>query len=160
MLPLSFKEFISYYERTDFMVLYQQYITNGSFPYILQLENKEDINAYLDGIYNSIILKDVIARYHLSDVGMLDSVVRFMFDNIGNLSSSTKISNTMTSNGRKISVPSVETYLKALVESFILYKVNRYDVKGKNHLTTDSKYYVSDIGLRFYTIAKIILNLV
>lgn len=151
MLPLSFKEYVSYFdEHNDLMRLYLRYITNGSFPYILQLDNKEDINAYLEGIYTSIILKDVVARYHLSDVGMLDSVIRFMFDNIGNLSSSTKISNTMTSSGRKISVPSIETYLNALVESYILYKVSRYDVKGKHYLTTGNKYYVSDIGLRYY----------
>ena len=78
---------------------------------------------------------------------MLESVIKFMFDNIGNIFSSTKIANTMTSSGRNISVPTVENYLGALVDSFILYKVNRYDIKGKQYLTTGSKYYLSDIGL-------------
>lgn len=151
MLPLSFKEYKSASkESTDLMRLYIQYIQNGSFPYILRLEEKEDINAYLEGIYTSIILKDVVSRNNISDVSMLDSVIRFMFDNIGNLCSSTKIANTMTSAGRKISVVTVESYLQALVSSFVLYKVDRYDVKGKNYLSTGHKYYVTDIGLRYY----------
>lgn len=151
MLPLSFKEFISAMEdETDLQMKYQRYIQNGSFPYILQLSNRSDIYAYLEGIYTSIVLKDIVARYRISDAGMLDSVIRFMFDNIGNMCSATNIANTMTSNGRKISAPTVETYLSALVESFVLYRVGRYDVKGKQYLVTGNKYYLSDIGLRYY----------
>ena len=81
---------------------------------------------------------------------MLQSVVEFMFDNIGNMCSSTKIANAMTSSGRKISVPTVESYLSALTDSFILYKVGRYDIKGKQYLATGFKYYVADIGLRYF----------
>jgi predicted AAA+ superfamily ATPase len=133
---------------------YQRYIQNGSFPYILHLSRRRDINAYLEGIYTSIVLNDVVARHRISDAGMLDSVIRFMFDNIGNLCSATNIANTMTSHGRKISAPTVENYLSALVESFILYKAGRYDVKGKQHLATGSKYYLSDIGLRYYLLGS------
>lgn len=151
MLPLSFKEYMSAFEeRTDVIVKYQNYIQNGSFPYVLQLNRKQDINAYMEGIYTSIVLKDIVARHRISDAGMLDSVIRYMFDNIGNLCSSTKIANTMTSSGRKISTHTVETYLSALVNSFVLYKAGRYDVKGKQYLATGSKYYLSDIGLRYY----------
>ena len=85
---------------------------------------------------------------------MLKDVVKFMFDNIGNLCSSTNIANTITSNGRKISVPTVEKYLEALVESFVLYKVPRYDIKGKNYLTIGAKYYLSDVGLRYYLLGN------
>lgn len=81
---------------------------------------------------------------------MLESVVEFMFDNIGNMCSSTKIANSMTSKGRKISVPTVESYLSALCDSFILYKAGRYDIKGKQYLATGSKYYLADIGLRYF----------
>ncbi len=80
---------------------------------------------------------------------MLQSVVRFMFDNIGNLCSTKKIADTMTSLGRKISVHTVENYLSALCDSFILYKVGRYDIKGKQYLQTGDKYYACDIGLRY-----------
>lgn len=155
MLPLSFKEYISAFDdKTDLTMKYQRYIENGSFPYILRLTSKRDINAYLEGTYTSIILKDIVAQHRISDVMMLDSVIRFMFDNIGNLCSSTKIANTMTSAGRKISVPSVESYLSALVDSFILYKVGRYDIKRKQYLATGSKYYLSDLGLRYYLLGS------
>lgn len=81
---------------------------------------------------------------------MLESIIRFMFDNIGNLCSIKKIADTMTSDGRKITSPTVENYLSALVDSYILYKVRRYDIKGKQYLKTGEKYYVVDIGLRYY----------
>ena len=155
MLPLSFKEYMSALgDETDLQIKYQRYIQNGAFPYVLQLTRRRDVNAYLEGIYTSIVLKDIVARYRISDAGMLDSVIRYMFDNIGNLCSATKIANTMTSAGRKISAPTVETYLTALVDSFVLYKVGRYDVKGKQYLATGSKYYLSDIGLRYYLLGS------
>ena len=120
MLPLSFREYVSALGgESDLLIKYQNYIQNGSFPYILQLKRKRDIHAYLEGIYTSIILKDVMARYRISDAGLLDSVIRFMFDNVGNLSSATKIANTMTSAGRKVSSHTVEHYLTALTDSFI-----------------------------------------
>jgi predicted AAA+ superfamily ATPase len=151
MLPLSFKEYLTVVgDSTDLQMKYQNYIQNGSFPYVLQLEKRRDIHAYLEGIYTSIILKDILARYRIADAGLLDSVIRFMFDNVGNLCSATKISNTMTSAGRKIAISTVENYLTALVESFILYKASRYDVKGKQYLTTGNKYYLCDVGLRYY----------
>jgi len=151
MLPLSFKEYLSALEdKTDLMLKYQNYIQNGSFPYVVQLEKKRDIHAYLEGIYTSIILKDIMARYRIADAGGLDSVIRFMFDHVGNLCSATKIANTMTTAGRKIAISTVENYLGALTECFILYKAGRYDVKGKQYLTTGNKYYLCDLGLRYY----------
>ncbi len=155
MLPLSFKEYVSALGGTqDLQIKYRNYIQNGSFPYILQLSRKRDIHAYLEGIYTSIILKDVMARYRISDAGILDKIVRFMFDNIGNLCSATKIANTMTSAGRKVSAHTVDHYLTALVDSFILYRASRYDVKGKQYLMTGQKYYLCDMGLRYYLLGS------
>lgn len=151
MLPLSFKEYLSVLgDKTDLMLKYQNYIQYGSFPYVVQLEKKRDIHVYLEGIYTSIILKDIMARYRIADTGGLDSVIRFMFDNVGNLCSATKIANTMTTAGRKIAISTVENYLGALTGCFILYKAGRYDVKGKQYLTTGNKYYLCDLGLRYY----------
>ncbi|MFI3166439.1 MAG: ATP-binding protein [Bacillota bacterium] len=151
MLPFSFNEYLSCFEdKTDIIKKYQNYIQFGSFPYITKLENPEDKLAYLDGIYSSIVLKDIIARNKISNVGVLESLIKFMFDNVGNLCSSTKIANTMTSNGMKVSYKTIDSYLNALTESFILYKATRYDIKGKQHLSTGAKYYLSDMGLRFY----------
>jgi predicted AAA+ superfamily ATPase len=155
MLPLSFKEYISALnDRTDLIIKYRDYLENSSFPYTLELSRKKDIRAYLGGIYDSIILKDIVARRKISDIAQLDSVTRFVFDNIGNLTSSTKIAGTMISGGRKISVHTVENYLDALTESFILYRAGRYDVKGRQRLVTGVKYYLSDIGLRYYLLGN------
>ena len=156
MLPLSFKEYCSAFPKsTETRRLYRDYLVNSSFPYTLELRgNRELIRDYLDGIYSTIILKDIVARKKISDVLMLDSVIRFLFDNIGNLSSTKKIADTMVSMGRKIAVHTVEQYLSALTDSFILYRAGRYDVKGKQHLKTGDKYYLADIGLRYYLLGS------
>ena len=150
MLPLSFKEYLSAFEdKTDLTRKFRMYLENGSFPYILQLDNdKKLINDYLEGIYNTVILKDVVTRKNIKDVTVLESIVKFMFDNVGNNASVKKISDTMTSYGRKVSSPTVESYLSGLIDSFILYKVNRFDISGKQYLKTAEKYYVVDLGLK------------
>ena len=154
MLPLSFKEYISYVGESDLIMKYNKYLVNSSFPYTLNLQAKQEIRAYLEGIYNSIILKDIATRKNISDISALESIIRFMADNIGNICSSTKIANSMTSAGKKISVPTVESYLTALVDAFVLYKAERYDIKGKQYLNTGAKYYLSDIGLRYYLLGS------
>ncbi|MCL2859149.1 MAG: ATP-binding protein [Oscillospiraceae bacterium] len=150
MMPLSFKEYISAVGDTDLTKKYNNYITNGSFPYTLELKTKKERKVYLDGVYTSVVLKDIVARKRIAEVSMLDSVIRFIFDNIGNITSSTNIANTATSKGRKMSVHTVENYLSALIESFMIYKVERYDIKGKQYLGSGHKYYVSDLGFRQY----------
>ena len=155
MLPLSFKEYCSANPKnTNIASLYVAYLQNSSFPGTLELTRKQDIRTYLEGIYNTILIKDIVTRKKIADPSMLQSVVEFMLDNIGNLCSSTKIANVMTSAGRKISVPTVENYLSALCDSFVLYKVGRYDIKGKQYLETGSKYYVADIGLRYFILGS------
>ncbi len=151
MLPLSFREFIAgLNDKTDLSRKYREYIENGSFPYILELEGKKAKSIYLEGIYNSVVLKDIVSRKKILDVPVLENVIRFIFDNIGNPTSATKIANALTSSGSKTSVSTVENYLRALQESFIIYKSERYDIKGKQLLETGGKYYVADIGLRYY----------
>lgn len=155
MLPLSFKEYVSAFpEDRNIDRLYQNYIHNSSFPYTLELSRQKDIRQYLEGIFNSIILKDIVARRRFPDIAMLQSVVRFMFDNIGNLCSTKKIADTMTSAGRKITVHTVESYLTALTDSFIFYRIGRYDIKGKQYLKTGDKYYAADIGLRYIVLGS------
>lgn len=150
MLPLSFKEYVSAFpNNSNPDRLYTDYIQNSAFPYALELERPRDIRQYLQGIYDTIVLKDIVARKKFPNIEMLQSVVRFMFCNIGNICSTKSISDTMTSAGRKISVHTVESYLSSLTDSFILYKVGRYDVKGKQYLKTGDKYYAADIGLRY-----------
>lgn len=155
MLPLSFQEYMqtvpndSNLERS-----FREYQMNSSFPGALELAGRKKIHEYLAGIYNTIILKDVVGRLKITDIGILESVVKFMFDNVGNLCNTKKIADTMTSYGRKVSVHTVERYLNGLVDSFILYKVSRYDVKGKQYLKSGEKYYIADIGLRYYLLGN------
>jgi predicted AAA+ superfamily ATPase len=150
MLPLSFKEYLTAFPQNENIDrLYTDYTVNSSFPYSLNLSRAKDIKLYLQGIFDTIVLKDIVARKRFPNVAMLQSVVRFMFDNIGNICSTNKIADTMTSAGRKITVHTVESYLSALTDSFVLYKISRYDVKGKQYLKTGDKYYAADIGLRY-----------
>jgi len=150
MLPLSFKEYVSAFpENTNAERLYADYIQNSGFPYALEIKKLKDRRLYLQSIYDTIVLKDIIARKKFPDTAMLKSVTRFMLDNIGNLCSTKNIADTMTSAGRKISVHTVESYLSALTDCFILYQVGRYDVKGKQYLKTGHKYYAADVGLRY-----------
>ena len=151
MLPLSFRE---YMESTGSMddrgVKYTEYLENSSFPFTLELKGHPDeIRDYLEGLYNTIVVKDIVNRKRITDTMMLKSVLRFVFDNIGNPLSSKKIADTMTSDGRKIDVKTVEKYLEALSESYVIYQAKRYNIKGKQYLKTLEKYYVVDIGLRF-----------
>lgn len=154
MLPLSFREYISALGESDLIIKYNNYTTKGSLPYILQLNSDKEIRTYLEGIYNTIVVKDIVSRKNIPDISMLEDVIKFTFDSIGSVLSSTNIANTLTSNGRKISVPTVESYLNALVDSFVLYKAERYDIKGKKYLSSGFKYYLSDLGLRFYLLGS------
>ena len=156
MLPLSFKEYFSVCKTDNEQKEYQNYVENGGFPYTLSLENNKTlVNNYLEGIYNTVLMKDVISRNNIKDVMILDSVIKFVFDNIGQLVSTNKITNTLNSNGRNISVNTTENYLSNLLDSYIIYKVSRYDVKGKEYLKTGDKYYVCDLGLRNYLLGNI-----
>ena len=156
MLTLSFKEYYEATKSTNELKAYQEYIENGGFPYLINLNNdKTLILNYLDGIYNTVILKDVIYRNNIKDIMILDSTIKFLFDNIGNLLSTNKITNALNSNNRKISVNTIENYLTYLADSFIIYKVSRYDIKGKEYLKTGDKYYLSDIGLRNFLLGEI-----
>lgn len=151
MLPLSFKEYMeSTGSMNDRGVKYTEYLENSSFPYTLELKGQpEEIRDYLEGIYHTIVVKDIVSRNKITDVMMLKSILRFIFDNIGNPLSSKKIADTMASNGRKIDVKTIEKYLEALTESYVIYQAKRYNIKGKQYLKTLEKYYIVDIGLRY-----------
>ena len=150
MFPLSFKEFMqSQPSGMSRESVYRKYVELSSFPYVLQIEHDRDmVHEYLLGLYNTIVLKDVVSRRKIADVMMLQSVVRFLADNIGNISVIKRISDTMTSLGRKITSHTVESYVTALVDSFIFYPVQRYDAKGRQLLKAGQKLYLADIGLR------------
>lgn len=150
MLPLSFAEYVAWSgDRSDLQRKYTSYLEQSSFPYATELAGDiKAVDEYLQGIYSTVVLKDVVGRLRSVDPMMLESVLRFVFDSIGSRLSTKKIADTLTSLGRKIDTRTVERYLSAFIDSYILYRAPRYDVKGKQHLKTLEKYYVADIGLR------------
>lgn len=149
MLPLSFKEFMQISNSTNPYDAFNQYLKFGSFPFIHELNNNQiAINDYLNGIYSTILLKDIASRKKIQNITILESIIKFLMDNIGNITSTNKICNTLNSNGKNISIHTVDEYIEALKESYIIYKVNRFDIKGKEHLKSLEKYYIIDIGLR------------
>ena len=156
MLPLSFKEFTQATNLTaNLSSAYRQYIQTSSFPYVLELlESPQEINSYLEGIYNTILVKDIIDRKRISDTLILKSVTQFLFDNIGLELSSKRISDTLTSNSRKSDSKTIEKYVSALEESFIVYCATRYNIKGKEYLKSLEKYYAADVGLRNFMLGK------
>jgi len=161
MFPLSFKEYTEAYShpRPTIDDLYSRYLQYSSFPYaVSMIENNGDftnlqrtkaqIHDYLSGIYSSIVLKDVVENKKIKEVGRLEKLIKFMADNIGSETSIKKISDTMTSDGVKILPLTVESYIDAFLNSYVLYRADRYDVKGKKILKTLNKYYLVDMGLR------------
>ena len=151
MLPLSFGEYVRSTGNDDNLASkYREYISGSSFPYTLELKDRPNaLRDYLEGVYNTIVIKDIAARKKITDTMMLVSVTRFVFDSIGSRLSTKRIADTMTSFGRKVDVKTVERYLEGLMESFIIYQAKRYNIRGKQYLKTLEKYYVVDIGMRY-----------
>ena len=153
MLPLSFKEFVSGLEQRYLSLSlaekFNLYLSYGAFPFIVRYDSfgEEAVN-YLQDVYNTIILKDVVNRLKIADITSLDRVTRFMAHNIGNIFSTNKIVNTMKSAGKSIDNKTIDKYLQGLVDALFLYRVSRYNIKGKQILTNLPKYFLVDTGMR------------
>ena len=158
MLPLSFKEYVSVFkDKSDGKDrLFLEYMKNGGMPGNISIleNNPNDIDRYLDGIFSTVVYKDIMVRNNIKDKMLLESVIKFVYDNIGNSISTKKISDTLTSKGISTSNHTVENYLTAFLESFLLYKAERFDVKRKNLLARDYKYYAVDTRLRSFLLGK------
>lgn len=151
MQPLSFKEFCSGLSDSALSLneKFNRYLRFGSFPYTLRYGSSlEETQEYLRGIYNTVLLNDIVGRLGVSDVNMLEAITRFLMHNIGNRTSPTTIANTMTSNKMKIDGKTVDRYLRGLTDSLLFYKARRYNIKGKKLLTSMNKYYVCDLAMR------------
>lgn len=153
MLPLSFKEFCSGLpedmKRMNNNEKFNVYMAVGSFPYVSKFANNEkESKEYLKDIYNSILLKDVVTRLKITDITNLENITKFLLHNIGNKVSPTSIANTLKSQNKSVDQKTVDRYIKGLTDSLLIYETTRYNIKGKQFLTTGHKYYVVDIGLR------------
>lgn len=155
MQPYSFQEYVSAYpEEKDTGRLFRKYINSSSFPEAVTLaQNSEDlVNDYLQSIFDTVVIKDIAQRYKLRNVHNLHRVISFVFDSVGSYISPTNIADELNKNSsKKISHNTIIKYLNFLTKSYILYAAPRYDIKGRELLTTNEKYYVVDLGLRNIT---------
>ncbi len=157
MLPLSFKEYLeAFSDKTDISRKFRNYLRYSSFPQAIELYkiNPENINMFLDGIYNTILFKDVMQRRDINDKNILERVTKYLYDNIGNRTSIKSISDNIEGLNKKASYNTISHYVDSLIDSYLIFKVNRYDIKGKEYLKTQEKYYAIDIGLRYYMLGQ------
>lgn len=148
IFPLSFKENLSI-QRDDPQLLFRDYIKYGGFPGLVEFEKREDLaKDYLDGIYNTVVVKDILSRNNFQNISLLNMILKFMIDNVGNLVSANNIADYLSSNGQKTHVDTVLNYLEAFENAYILYKAERFNLKGKRILRSPHKYYIVDSGIR------------
>ena len=154
MMPLSFAEYRSAFpEREDDDTILNRYLIYGGLPYTTALP-EEDTADYLDGVLNTILIKDVSQRHPRFNLTSLRALLAFMADNIGNQFSLKKIADGLARNGSKLSPTTVGEYLDALTESYILYEAKPYDAKGKRLLERGGKYYLGDLGFRHLLLGR------
>jgi len=154
MLPLSFKEFMLFRHLPEEMSVegkFRQYLKYGCLPAVTTLPQEDAmINEFLRGIFNTVIVKDIVARTKSKDVELLEKLVRYVISNTGNIISYNKISGFLSSQvqGESVKSSTVASYLDTLEKAYIVYRANRFDIKGKEQLKTLSKFYVIDTGIR------------
>lgn len=157
MLPLSFKEYmLAFEDKTDISRKFRDYLRYSSFPQAVELYkvNPENINMFLDGIYNTVLFKDVMQRKRITDKNVLERVTKYLYDNIGNRTSMKSISDNIEGIEKNSSYNTISNYVDSLIDSYLVFKANRYDIKGKEFLKTQEKYYAVDIGLRYYMLGQ------
>lgn len=148
VLPLTFAEFITAYNgnKED---AWREYITYGGLPRILSQKTGEQKSKYLKDLFERTYLSDIIERHNIQRIDVLDTLVNILSSSIGSLTNPKKLSDTFISNSMKdVSINTITSYINYLLDSFLIEKVERYDVKGKQYISTPSKYYFADIGLR------------
>lgn len=148
VFPLTFSEFTTAYNGTK-EEAWKSYMMFGGLPLILNQKTDEQKRNYLISLFNTTYLRDIIERNNINRIDVLDSLINLLASSIGSLTNPKKISDTFTSNNFKdVSINTINSYLNYLIDAFLIEKVERYDVKGKKYISTPSKYYFSDIGLR------------
>ena len=148
--PLSFSEFMSFkgYLPQQRDRAFNEYLRIGSFPAAALSNNEEIIESINSGLFDSIFARDIILRGKIRNEGVFLKVAKFVMENIGNPLSANSIARTLKSQGSSVSPDTIDSYLQQMVNAFVLYQCERYDIRGKQRLTTNGKYYVADMGLR------------
>lgn len=146
--PLTFWEFMSVYDG-DVREGFKEYITYGGMPYIISKKTEKQKVQYLSNLFNNTYINDIVERKNVQRVDVLDSVINMLSSSIGSLTNPLKLANSFTSSGiGDVSDKTISKYIEYLLDSFLINKVERYDIKGKKYITTPSKYYFTDVGLR------------
>ena len=157
--PFSFKEYVKYYQTTDVNKAFDSYLEEGGMPgSYLYNKTKEKYSYINDEVFNALIVRDIIRRYKIRNVNLLNKLVDFLMDNIGNITSVRKIADTLTSNKIKTNDKTVGKYIDYLCNAFAFYRIRRYDISGKRYLTTDDKFYLSDHSFKFARLGTKNLN--
>ncbi len=147
LLPLSFEEYVSGAENQQ--DTFDQYLRYGGFPGLLELDGPSTLKRqYLEGIYHTVVVKDILARTKVSNAEMLERILRYLAMHAGSLISANKVADYLTSNGEKTYASTVTEYLRAFENTYVVYKAERYDLRGKRMLRSPNKYYLADTGLR------------
>jgi len=148
MLPLSFQEFVSTKDadKSNLKRYYNEYLQT-SFPYAISLDSSKK-QQYLEGIYSTVVLKDIVQRLTITDIATLENIIRYLYAEIGSFQNINKITNTMNSFGNKITHKTVARYMEGIEDSLLIYKAERYNVKGRKVFAGTAKYYAVDNGLR------------
>ena len=155
VFPFSFKEYCQYYEidgkENDSL---EQYVLAGGLSGSYIYDEQEDARKYISKVYETIEKRDLVDKYNITELGVLDSLSEFLMDNISNLTTTNNISNTLKSNNINTNHVTIGNYLKYLCNAYLFYKVKRYDIKGKKYLETSDKYYLADTGIRFSVLGE------
>lgn len=150
VFPFSFQEYCEYYsDEKDMYKLFSEYVRNGGLSGSYVYRTERDRTKYISEVYNTIINRDLVAKYKISDPYVLDKLAEFLMDNVSNLTSPNKVSDTLSSNKISTNHNTVGKYIKYLCNAFVFYDVKRYDISGKKYLDTSDKFYLCDVGFRY-----------
>lgn len=152
MYPFSFKEFLAYYDYKDINIAFDDYVVKGGMAGSYLYKNQKDAYKYIEGIYKTTIVKDIVSKYKIENENLLKMIAEFLMDNLGNQTSIRNLSNCLTSNSYKTNDKTVGSYLDYLCKSFMFYPLSRYDIKGKKYLESEKKYCLVDTSFRYATI--------
>ncbi|WP_427875892.1 ATP-binding protein [Gardnerella sp. 2492-Sm] len=150
IFPFSFAEYCEYFEITsNFNDALQRYLQHGGLAGSYVYANQDDAQAYIKNVYTTLVKRDLVDKYAISEVSLLDSICEFLMDNIANLTTANNVSSILKQNQIETTHVTVGNYLKYLCNAFMFYKVKRYDIRGKKYLETNEKYYLADTALRY-----------